>query len=178
MGNPWGASTPRETDMLAPLDEQFRYHTWATLRVIDHCLELPPDALDHTIPGTMGTIHDTIAHLVGADSWYLTLMTGDDSVGIREAKRLSLRELRARFVESSGVWQRILAHLDDYDPTLPEDGDSPEVPHARNLLLAQALHHGDDHRTHVWSILGAKGLEVPEADVWMYWWSTYLQPAD
>ena len=163
--------------MLAPIDEQFQYHTWATLRLIDHCLGLAPEALDYTLAGTYGSVHDTIAHLVGADSWYLSLMTGDESLGIREVKSLSLPELRARFVERSEAWKGVLARLDDYDPTLPADDESPEVPHARNLLLAQALHHGDDHRTHVWSILGAKGLELPEADVWMYWWVTYMEPA-
>jgi hypothetical protein len=37
--------------------------------------------------------------------------------------------------------------------------------------MAQAIHHGDVHRAHVLSILGARGLEVPELDVWEYDWS-------
>ena len=36
------------------------------------------------------------------------------------------------------------------------------------ILMAQAIHHADDHRTHVLSILGARGLEVPRLDVWGY----------
>jgi len=37
--------------------------------------------------------------------------------------------------------------------------------------MAQAIHHADDHRSHVLSILGARGLAVPEPnglDVWGY----------
>jgi cyclophilin family peptidyl-prolyl cis-trans isomerase len=34
--------------------------------------------------------------------------------------------------------------------------------------MAQAIHHADDHRTHVLSILGARGLEIPALDVWGY----------
>jgi hypothetical protein len=37
--------------------------------------------------------------------------------------------------------------------------------------MAQAIHHADDHRSHIMSILGARGLEVPEPnglDVWGY----------
>jgi hypothetical protein len=37
--------------------------------------------------------------------------------------------------------------------------------------MAQAIHHADDHRSHILSILGARGLEVPEPnglDVWGY----------
>jgi uncharacterized damage-inducible protein DinB len=163
--------------MIEPIDELFQYHTWATLQLIDHCSSLTPEQLDYTIPGTMGTIQETIAHLVRSDAWYLWLMTHDENVEISNS--LPLSDLRARFIELSEDWKRVLARLDDYDPTLPEDDESVEVPHARNLLLAQAIHHGNDHRTHVWSILGAKGLEVPENDVWAYWYRTKLAtPAD
>jgi NAD(P)-dependent dehydrogenase (short-subunit alcohol dehydrogenase family) len=41
--------------------------------------------------------------------------------------------------------------------------------------LAQALHHADDHRTHVLSILGTQGLAVPRLDVWAYARSAGLQ---
>jgi hypothetical protein len=34
--------------------------------------------------------------------------------------------------------------------------------------FAQAIHHAADHRSHVLSILGALGLEVPELDIWDY----------
>jgi hypothetical protein len=41
--------------------------------------------------------------------------------------------------------------------------------------MAQALHHADDHRSHVLSILGAHGLEAPRLDVWAYARSAGLQ---
>jgi cyclophilin family peptidyl-prolyl cis-trans isomerase len=34
--------------------------------------------------------------------------------------------------------------------------------------MTQAIHHADDHRTHILSILGARVLEVPELDLWAY----------
>jgi hypothetical protein len=40
-----------------------------------------------------------------------------------------------------------------------------------SVPMAQAIHHADDHRSHILSILGARGLEVPEPnglDVWGY----------
>ncbi|MGI8609926.1 MAG: hypothetical protein ACR2MY_11970 [Candidatus Dormibacteria bacterium] len=40
--------------------------------------------------------------------------------------------------------------------------------------MAQAIHHADDHRGHVLSILGAHGLEVPDLAVWDYAESTRL----
>jgi hypothetical protein len=38
----------------------------------------------------------------------------------------------------------------------------------RAVPMAQAIHHADDHGTHVLSILGARGLEVPSLSVWGY----------
>jgi hypothetical protein len=47
--------------------------------------------------------------------------------------------------------------------------------------VAQAIHHADDHRTHVLSILGARGLDDPGLSVWRYAMSAGLmqesQPA-
>lgn len=34
------------------LRELFRYHTWATLTLIDHCTGLPAEALCESAPGT------------------------------------------------------------------------------------------------------------------------------
>ena len=39
------------------------------------------------------------------------------------------------------------------------------------IPMAQAIHHADDHRSHVMSILGALGLDVPTPDgldLWGY----------
>jgi len=34
--------------------------------------------------------------------------------------------------------------------------------------MAQAVHHADDHRTHVMSVISAIGIEGPDLDVWCY----------
>ena len=36
------------------------------------------------------------------------------------------------------------------------------------LLMAQTLNHGNEHRAHICTILGALGLEVPELDGWSW----------
>ena len=58
------------------LEDGFRHHVWATLRLIDVCLELSPEQLGTSVPGTYGSILDTQRHLVGADANYLFVMTG------------------------------------------------------------------------------------------------------
>ena len=60
-----------------PLRELFRYHSWATLRLLDHCAQLSASELDGSVPGTYGTVHDTLWHIVAADGRYIhRLQTG------------------------------------------------------------------------------------------------------
>ena len=44
------------------MGDAFAHHVWATLRVIDVCLELSPEQLETTVPGTYGSILDTVRH--------------------------------------------------------------------------------------------------------------------
>jgi hypothetical protein len=55
------------------------------------------------------------------------------------------------------------------DPTAPDREVENRWGFALGVApLAQSIHHADDHRTQVLSILGSRGLDVPELDVWAY----------
>ncbi len=154
--------------MADPIREIFNYHYWATFTLLDHCAALPPERLDDSVPGTAGSIIDTMTHLVLAERLYLALINGQPRPP-RDHRKYTLQELREQFEGQTRQWEEILDHVDDYDPTLHnEDGD---YPHARDLFLTQMIHHGNDHRTHICTILGATGQEVPEIDEWAYWFS-------
>jgi uncharacterized damage-inducible protein DinB len=51
--------------MTGPLEDAFNHHVWASLRVLDACATLEPEQLQTSVPGTYGTILDTVRHLVG-----------------------------------------------------------------------------------------------------------------
>jgi uncharacterized damage-inducible protein DinB len=51
------------------LADAFDHHVWATLTVLDACGSLTDEQLATTVPGTYGSILDTLRHLVGADRW-------------------------------------------------------------------------------------------------------------
>ncbi len=154
--------------MPEPIREIFKYHYWATFTIMDHLATLPPERLNDSVPGTAGPIIDTMKHLVRADRLY-QLLIDDQPRPPRDERTYTLQELRDQFEAQTKRWEEILDHVDDYDPTLHnEEGD---FPHARDLLITQAIHHGNDHRTHICTILGAMGQEVPEIDEWTYWFS-------
>ncbi len=58
------------------LDDAFAHHVWATLRLIDACLALPPEQLAASNARTYGSILNAMCHLVGFDASYRFVTTG------------------------------------------------------------------------------------------------------
>lgn len=157
-----------------PLREMFRHHAWATLTLIDNCMKLAPESLQEAVPGTYGPILSTLVHLVGAEQRYLQGLTGEPAEApLREGDLPALEDLRQRFEAHSRRWEALLDRVDELDVTMPARGSWPETHHAQNLLLSQAIHHGNDHRTHICTALSVLGLKPPDIDVWSYWAATY-----
>ena len=105
------------------LDDAFGHHVWATARLIDACLALDPEQLGTTVPGTYGSIIETMRHLVA---------------------------------EETDPNADVVRHRDD--------GTDSHAP--LGIRLAQALHHGTDHRSQVCTALTSLGVEPPAIDVW------------
>lgn len=148
------------------LDDAFTHHVWATLRLLDVCLELNPEQLETTVPGTYGSILETQRHLVGSDAWYLFRVTGDEAHRIDE-DHMSLPELRAAMEGHGALWAGLLAQDLDPDAILAgrnDDGSETHVP--TGVRLAQALHHGTDHRSQICTALTTLGMEPPGIDLW------------
>jgi len=148
------------------LSDAFAHHVWATLRLIDACLPLSSDQLETDLPGTFGSIIATARHLVGADTAYLFALTGGRTAVIDEAL-MNLPELRAVMEGNGGTWTLLLTQ--DLDPDAivirrREDGSEGHAP--LGVRLAQALHHGTDHRSQICTALTTIDVEPPAIDVW------------
>ncbi|HKF76240.1 MAG TPA: DinB family protein [Candidatus Dormibacteraeota bacterium] len=153
-----------------PLGALFDHHAWATLRLIDHCAAFPADQLQATVPGTYGTIERTLIHLVAADQRYLQDMDGQPaSVRISERESYPLTDVRAAADLQAARWTSLVRRAPELNVTRPAYDEDPDSPHAEDLLFLQAIHHGNDHRTQICTILGAHGLEVPDLSGWAYW---------
>jgi uncharacterized damage-inducible protein DinB len=153
----------------ALLKDAFAHHIWATLRLIEACGALGPEQLGTTVPGTYGSVMDTIRHLVEADCWYLFAITGERSHLIDE-KGMDLPELGAATERNGAAWSRLLGGDLDPDAVLREvdEGDGYEMHAPIGVRLAQALHHGTDHRSQVCTALTSLGVEPPDIDVWCF----------
>jgi uncharacterized damage-inducible protein DinB len=148
------------------LEDAFAHHVWATLRLIDTCLALSSEQLETAVPGTYGSILETTRHLVGADSSYLFVTSGERTALIDE-DHMDLPELRAAMEGSSPDWSRLLREDLDPDTLLRRRRDDGSETHAPlGIRLAQVLHHGTDHRSQICTALTTLGVEPPEIDVW------------
>ena len=152
------------------LQDAFGHHVWATITVIDACSGLSAAQLETPVPGTYGSIIDTLRHTVGADDSYLYSLTNGRHPEIEEAT-FDLAMLRAAIESNGPAWTELLEG--DLDPAAivvryRDDGSTTAAP--LTIRLAQALHHGTDHRSQVCTALTSLGIEPPLIDAWDYAW--------
>jgi uncharacterized damage-inducible protein DinB len=151
--------------MTSVLLELVRHKTWATHKLFALCLSLDPTLVDMTASGTYGTIRTTLVHLVNADRNYYRRLCGEQPWAPMDEATTQLDTLLAHFDAVVPGWESLAqdAALAERDLLYPRG----EVVKG-SVTFAQSIHLGDVHRAHVLSILGSRGLQVPELDLWEY----------
>ena len=148
------------------LEAAFAHHVWATLRVIDACLDLSVEELETSVLGTRGPMLETLRHVVLSDAFDLFTLTGDRAFDIDE-ERVSLAEARVIMERNGSGWAEYISRSLDPDEMVHEvdktDGYQRWAP--VGFRLAGALHHGTDHRSQVCTALTTLGVEPPRIDV-------------
>jgi uncharacterized damage-inducible protein DinB len=154
------------------LADAFDHHVWATLRVLELLEPLSDEQLATDVPGTYGSIIDTARHLVGSDRWYLETLTRGAVAGIDE-DGMTVAELRAAMEPEAASWQDLLATNPDPDTMFTAHRRDGTRSHATwGVRLGQALDHGTDHRSQLFTALTTLGMEPPEIDMWAWAFAT------
>ena len=150
-----------------PLDHVLRHNTWANGALIEFCRSLDPAMHASAVsPGTYGTIEGTLHHLIGAEQWYTHLLTGD-LIGPRLRRDGPPPAIDVLAEVAAGTGNRILSVAETDDPARRiklNEGRTSTV----GVILAQLVHHGNEHRTQITTILGANGIEPPPLSAWAY----------
>ncbi len=144
----------------------FGHHLWASERLLETCKELSPEQLALSAPGTYGSLAATLDHLLSADRSYLSRLTGGRPQPPLEADGPGpLLEHLARQREG---WFDYLDSGPDFGAMVErrEGGHSPAW-----VVVLQAIHHGNDHRTHAGTVLLSHRLGLIDIDVWGYAWA-------
>jgi uncharacterized damage-inducible protein DinB len=156
------------TRMSSPiLTDAFGHHVWATIRVLDACAALDDAQLATTVPGTYGSILETLRHTVDGDVFYLDVLLGRREPFDKDTSDLAT--LRAVMEGHDGAWRDLIAgELDPATDVIEHEDNGYETHAPLGIRLAQALYHGTDHRSQVCTALTTLGVELPAIEVWDY----------
>ena len=143
------------------------YNRWANLQLLQECRDLSGSELELTVPGTYGTIAATFLHLLAAEQRYLRRLTGAEPALSEKDGFPGIAALVDHARHSGDALVEVARRLGPEDTT-DVKFDSETIPMRKSLILVQAIHHGNDHRTHICTILGSHSIPFEDIDVWTY----------
>jgi uncharacterized damage-inducible protein DinB len=161
------------------LVDMFRHNLWANLRLIDVCAALAGEALDTNVPGTFGSIRDTLGHLAGSEEGYLAALEGSSE----DEANPSLATLReralaaGRLLDLATVREHARVSGEGLIAYAEQVEGSPEVrvtwgdqvyELSAALYLVQAINHATEHRSQVMTALTQAGITPPDLDGWAW----------
>lgn len=149
------------------LQQLFRYNAWANRRVFAVTADLEPALLAQDARGTLGTIEDTLKHMIGVEEVYLTLIQGGalGASGSQEAFMAhDLAWFQSRAAELGAGYLAFLATADEQALGRPLTVPWLAVSLTVQDGLLQVLQHSAQHRAQVFSTLGDRGQTVPDLD--------------
>jgi uncharacterized damage-inducible protein DinB len=150
------------------LIDAFRHNSWATREVLRVCRDLNEDQLNATAAGTYGSLIGTLWHVISSEAGYYARLSGKEPGWDRRARQApDVDELIARNDNLAERWDAFLSSPFDAERTfviLWKDGHDYDVP--AGVVLAQVLHHGNEHRAHACTVLTTIGVTTPLLGLW------------
>ncbi len=159
------------------LIDSFRHNAWATREVLCVCQQLTQPQLETTVPGTYGSIISTLRHTVASEAGYCRRLTGEESAWYGHTDDATVAALVEYADDLAARWERFLTQPFDAERTFVvewHDGSDRDVP--AGIYLAQALHHGNEHRTQICTTLTSIGVKTPDLGLWDYAEATNRAP--
>ena len=160
-----------DSQLESTLVELIRYNNWANTQVLAACQELTTDQLAAAAPGTYGSIHETLGHIIHAEASYVGRLTGDrPQPPFKWEDGPSLADL-STFAEE--VADALLGAVQGTAPDqiVHEEEDGLFADYQARVLFIQVINHGIEHRTNITTILSGLGLPAPQVDGWGYAWA-------
>ena len=150
--------------MSSELLDAFRHSAWANRQLLESCRTLTPEQANASLPTGAGTPFAIIKHLIGAESYYLSLIRGKFlDWDWDEGREYGVDELRVFADHLAEEWEGVLF---GFDPDRMLDTRRSRL--KAGVLLTQALHHGNVHREQVSAIITSLGLTPPDISGWAY----------
>ena len=150
------------------LMEFILYNNWANQQVLQACRNLSEEQLEAVIPGAYGTVRSTLEHIIRAEEWYVSLLTGSSpEAAFQWEPRPALAEVAAYATQ---VGEALLAAAEHVPPTtrVVEEADGKQFYYQALAVFIQIINHGVEHRTNITTILNQGSQPPPKVDGWGY----------
>lgn len=148
------------------LKKIFEHNNWANILTIQACAALSDEQLDaEPHSATLGSIRQTLIHLVAAQQGYLSLLT------LPVEKRITATPAFADLQESVRNSGKGLLELliDECGNSLKEKLQTKNGYYVEPwFILLQAINHASEHREQINNMLSALQLPHPDLDGWTY----------
>jgi uncharacterized damage-inducible protein DinB len=149
------------------LRDLYAYNAWANARVFAACRDVDRAQLEQAAPGTFGSIHETLTHMVGVEDAYLYMLRGEMPAAMGPREEYYAHDF-AWFAERSArlgaQYQELLAGAAENFYDAPLHVPWFDFALTRHDGFLQVLSHSALHRAQVFSVLGERGQQVPDLD--------------
>ena len=146
-----------------------RHMAWANQQVYAAVTKLPDDALGSYIVNPEWTAGEILRHIAGGATWYVYCL------GITDWQETVLpstkRDVDVLAGQLADFDRLILSAADLPDATLYFDDEDGPKSALRSTLLAQAVHHADEHRAQLIDALELRGytpINLDTIDLWAF----------
>jgi uncharacterized damage-inducible protein DinB len=145
------------------------HHLWANLQLFNQCLDLTADQLAAKIPGSFGSIYETLEHITTSEqSYYSRISTGQRLPDRPEGEPPMTIEAMIESLRETGAG--LIAWVPKIQPddkvTVDWEGTPRDVP--KTMLFVQVINHATEHREQIKAILTELGIEPVDLQGWEY----------
>jgi len=146
-----------------------RHMAWANQQVYAAITTLPDEALGSYIVNPEWTAAEIVRHIAGGATWYvhcLGIAPWKDTVQPK-----TMRDVDVLAGQLADFDRLILSAADLPDATLYFDDEGGSSSALRSTLLAQAVHHADEHRAQLIDALELRGfapINLDTIDLWAF----------
>lgn len=160
--------------MVSILAKLFEHNRWANLRAVASCAGLTDEQLDATVPGTAGSVRETLMHIAGAEQRYVMRLSGRQvTYGERDGWP-GVEPLRQALDESGHTLLELVERADP-DEVLRGEHQGRLVALSVATVYVQAINHATEHRAQIATILTQQGVAPPDFSGWA--WDTDQAPS-
>ena len=149
------------------LVKMFEHNRWANLRAVEACGALTDAQLDATVPGTAGSIRETLMHIAGAEQRYVMRLSGHEPTYSERDGWQGTETLRQALDESGRALIGLSGRADPDEVLRGEYQGRPFVLPVATVYV-QAINHATEHRSQIATILTQQGIEPPDFSGWAW----------